>query len=100
MNTVDDIAQQANNFFSVTTPLGRIHYASSMVDDVAVAGTTAIANSSLSLNTVAKLLSENAGAIKAFAFIYDFQSQVNEGTSVTNAGIKTAAHVGISYAAG
>ncbi|AXJ12904.1 hypothetical protein [Streptococcus pluranimalium] len=100
MNSFDEIAVEANNFFSITTSFGSVPYASSAIDDIATSATTTIVNVSYSMNSVAKFLSKNAGAIKAFAFIYDFQSQVSNGTSHTNAAIKTTAHVGIGWAAG
>ncbi|HEM2581890.1 TPA: hypothetical protein U0423_000739 [Streptococcus suis] len=98
--SIDDLALQANNYFSVRTPYGNIQYASSMVDDLAFSGTQAVTNNAIRAGSVVNFLSRNAGLIKAITIVYDYQSQVSEGTSQTNAAIKTAAHVGISYAAG
>ncbi|HEL9633519.1 TPA: hypothetical protein U0K44_000328 [Streptococcus suis] len=98
--SIDDLALQANNYLSVRTPYGNIQYASSMVDDLAFSGTQAVTNNAIRAGSVVNFLSRNAGLIKALTIVYDYESQVSEGTSQTNAAIKTAAHVGISYAAG
>ncbi len=98
--SIDDLALQANNYFSVRTPYGNIQYASSMVDDFAFSGTQAVTNNVIRAGSVVNFLSRNAGLIKTLTIVYDYESQVSEGTSRTNAAIKTAAHVGISYAAG
>ena len=98
--SIDDLALQANNYFSVRTPYGNIQYASSMVDDLAFSGTQAVTNNAIRAGSVVNFLSRNAGLIKTLTIVYDYESQVSEGTSQTNAAIKTAAHVGISYAAG
>ncbi|MDW8741853.1 T7SS effector LXG polymorphic toxin [Streptococcus suis] len=98
--SIDDLALQANNYLSVRTPYGNIQYASSMVDDLALSGTQTVTNNAIRAGSVVNFLSRNAGLIKALTIVYDYESQVSEGTSQTNAAIKTAAHVGISYAAG
>ncbi|HEM4666111.1 TPA: hypothetical protein U1Z98_001995 [Streptococcus suis] len=98
--SIDDLALQANNYFSVRTPYGNIQYASSMVDDLAFSGTQAVTNNAIRAGSVVNFLSRNAGLIKTLTIVYDYESQVSEGTSRTNAAIKTAAHVGISFSAG
>ncbi|MCO8176409.1 MULTISPECIES: hypothetical protein [Streptococcus] len=98
--SIDDLALQANNYFSVRTPYGNIQYASSMVDDLAFSGTQAVTNNAIRAGSVVNFLSRNAGLIKTLTIVYDYESQVSEGTSRTNSAIKTAAHVGISFSAG